>query len=202
MDYNFKEGKRFFIKNEEFEIICIDKSDDAYPYETYPVKIIEKTKHILENGWVKEVDSFGDEVYEFIDKDGESYQYTDVDKKHGWKYVIFDFFTAECQCMSENDIWQYLHIQMEKELKKAKGEDYKGIADSSNEKQEFNGLPKSKNVAIAILDIFEDMLSEKGIMIPDEDREGNEDECCLYGTTYYNLEDQIVEVLEKHYPKA
>lgn len=201
MDYNFKEGKRFFVEDEEFEIACVDESDDEYPYETYPVRIVEKTKHILENGWFKEVDSFGDEVYEFIDKDGEPYQYTDVDKKRGWKYIIFDFFSDERQCMSESDIWQYLYNQTTKELKEAVAS-VKTNPNSSNCKQEFNGLPKSKNVAIAILDIFEDMLSEKDIMIPDEDREGNEDECCLYGTTYYDLEDQIIEVLEEYYPKA
>lgn len=201
MDYNFKEGKRFFVEDEEFEIVYIDESDDENPYETYPVRIVEKTKHILKSGTFKRINNFGEKVYVFKDEDGEIYEFTENNKINGWEHIIFDFFVGERQCMSENDIWQYLYIQMEKELKKAKEEGSEEIAGSLNDKQEFNGLPKSKNVAIAILDIFEDMLSEKDIMIPDEDREGNESECCLYGTTYYDLEDQIVEILKKHYPE-
>lgn len=93
-------------------------------------------------------------------------------------------------------------IPIEKELKKVKEDGFEEIADALIDKQEFNGLPKSKNVAITILDIFEDMLSEKDVMIPDDDREGDEDEGCIYGTTYYDLEDQIVEILKKHYPEV
>ena len=163
-------------------------------------KIIEKTKHILKNGLFKEIDSLGDKIYEFVDKDGTNYQYTDIDKENGWEHIILDFFIDERQCMSGDEIWQYLYIQTTKELKEAIA-NANAKANSSDDKQEFNGLSKAKNVAIAILDIFEDMLSEKDIMIPDEDREDNEDEGCLYGTTYYELEDQIVEILEKHYPK-
>ena len=54
---------------------------------------------------------------------------------------------------------------------------------------------KTRGIAIKILDIFEDMLEEKGIKIPDYCREGNEDEACLYGTTYFKLEDKITELL-------
>lgn len=59
----------------------------------------------------------------------------------------------------------------------------------------FESVGKTRGIAIAILDIFEDMLDEKGIMIPDEDRTGEEGEACLYGMTYANLEDQIYELL-------
>lgn len=65
--------------------------------------------------------------------------------------------------------------------------------------KELNGLSKERNIAIKILDIFEDMLSEKNIIISDEDREGNEDEGFLYGTTYYNLEDEITSLLENEF---
>ena len=61
--------------------------------------------------------------------------------------------------------------------------------------QLFESMGKTRGIAIMILDIFEGMLDEKGIMIPDEDREGEEGEACLYGSTYYDLEDQITELL-------
>lgn len=56
-------------------------------------------------------------------------------------------------------------------------------------------MTKERKIAIMILDIFEDMLEEKGIMIPDEDRTGDEGEACLYGMTYANLEDEIYSLL-------
>ena len=59
----------------------------------------------------------------------------------------------------------------------------------------FESVGKTRGITIAILDMFEDMLDEKGIMIPDEDRTGEEGEACLYGMTYANLEDQIYELL-------
>lgn len=59
----------------------------------------------------------------------------------------------------------------------------------------FESMGKTRGIAIMILDIFEDMLEEKGIIIPDEDREGNEWEACLYGCTYCELEDAITELL-------
>lgn len=59
----------------------------------------------------------------------------------------------------------------------------------------FESMGKTRGIAIMILDIFEGMLADKGIMIPDDDREGDEDEACLYGSTYYDLEDQITELL-------
>lgn len=58
-----------------------------------------------------------------------------------------------------------------------------------------------RDIAIEILDIFENMLDEKGIMIPDEDRNGDEGEACLYGITYANLEDDIVALLNEYVVK-
>ena len=62
-------------------------------------------------------------------------------------------------------------------------------------------MTKERKIAIMILDIFEDMLEEKGIMIPDEDRTGDEGEARLYGMTYANLEDEIYSLLCKHIDK-
>lgn len=58
--------------------------------------------------------------------------------------------------------------------------------------------PLSEELSISILDMFENLLDEHGIMIPDEDRNGDEEEACLYGTTYANLESQISELLAKY----
>lgn len=59
----------------------------------------------------------------------------------------------------------------------------------------FENMGKTRGIAITILDMFEDMLAEKGIVIPDVAREGDEDEACLYGETYFELEDKITELL-------
>lgn len=62
----------------------------------------------------------------------------------------------------------------------------------------FESVGKSRGIAILILDLFEEMLSDKNIMIPDDDREGGEDEACLYGSTYYDLEDRITDLINKY----
>lgn len=54
-----------------------------------------------------------------------------------------------------------------------------------------------KNITISIIDIFEDVLEEKNITIPDEFREGNSDEARIFGDTYYRLEESIMELLTK-----
>lgn len=56
-------------------------------------------------------------------------------------------------------------------------------------------MKKSKQLAIEIINLFEDVLEEHNIIIPDSDRpEGNDTP--LYGTTYGNLVDEITDVLE------
>lgn len=64
--------------------------------------------------------------------------------------------------------------------------------------QLFKDMGKPRGLAIMILDMFEDMLDEKGIMIPDDDRTGDEGEACLYGCTYGDLEEEITYLLEKY----
>lgn len=58
---------------------------------------------------------------------------------------------------------------------------------------------KHRGVAIRILDIIEEMLENKGVSIPDEDRTGDESEACLYGITYADLENAIEELLRAYY---
>ena len=56
----------------------------------------------------------------------------------------------------------------------------------------------SEELATEILDMFENLLDEHGIVIPDEDRTGDEGEACLYGMTYCALQEGIANVLSKY----
>ena len=49
--------------------------------------------------------------------------------------------------------------------------------------------------ACAIVELFEDVLDEAEIMVPDDDRTGDDGEAALYGTTYGNLVDSVEEAL-------
>jgi len=63
-------------------------------------------------------------------------------------------------------------------------------------------MERERRIAIEILDEFEELLAEKGIKIPSDDREtDNENEACLYGTEYYNLEDGITDILKQEFRK-
>ena len=48
-----------------------------------------------------------------------------------------------------------------------------------------------------IIDIFEELLDRLDITLPDEWREGEEDEARIFGDTYYEFENKIVERLRK-----
>ena len=53
------------------------------------------------------------------------------------------------------------------------------------------------NAADDIIDIFEELLDRLDITLPDKWREGEEDEARIFGDTYYELEEKIVERLKK-----
>lgn len=53
------------------------------------------------------------------------------------------------------------------------------------------------NTAADIIDIFEELLDRLDITIPDKWREGEENEARIFGDTYYELENKIVERLRK-----
>lgn len=54
-----------------------------------------------------------------------------------------------------------------------------------------------RDYAASVCDEFESLLDKHGIDIPDEDREGKEGECRIYGITYAELEDNVMNVLFK-----
>ena len=52
-----------------------------------------------------------------------------------------------------------------------------------------------KQTSKDICNLFETLLYNHGINIPDEDRTGDESEACIYGVTYSELENQVTEIL-------
>ncbi len=60
-----------------------------------------------------------------------------------------------------------------------------------------NRLEKNRDLAIRIIDEFEDLLCNYKIKIPSEDYEQGEDEACIYGTQYYDLEQSIIGILNE-----
>lgn len=63
-------------------------------------------------------------------------------------------------------------------------------------KTKKNQITKNRDIAIKIIDEFEKMLEKYNIKIPSENRKYCEDEACIYGTQYYDLEDTITEILD------
>lgn len=53
----------------------------------------------------------------------------------------------------------------------------------------------NRKIAIRIIDEFEVLLSKYEIKLPNKDRQNNEEESCIYGEAYYDLEDKIIEIL-------
>ena len=87
-------------------------------------------------------------------------------------------------------------------------EDIKDYYEYLNRKEEENTMKNTNataklneesltNTADDIIDIFEELLDRLDITLPDEWREGEEDEARIFGDTYYELENQIVERLRK-----
>ena len=56
---------------------------------------------------------------------------------------------------------------------------------------------KLREYSVDICELFEDLLEEHDISIPDEDREGRPEEARLYGTTYADLEYDVLNILNE-----
>ena len=87
-------------------------------------------------------------------------------------------------------------------------EDIKNYYEYLNRKEEESTMKKTNataklneanltNTAADIIDIFEELLDHFDITLPDKWREGEEDEARIFGDTYYELENKIVERLRK-----
>ena len=76
----------------------------------------------------------------------------------------------------------------------------KNYYEELNGKEDENTMNNTNNLidtADDIIDIFEELLDRLDITIPDKWREGEEDEARIFGDTYYELENKIVERLRK-----
>ena len=71
------------------------------------------------------------------------------------------------------------------------------IKHTKKQKRQSKQLEINKEKAVEIIDEFEDLLVVNDIKIPNADREENEDEACIYGSDYYNLEESIIEILNR-----
>lgn len=93
----------------------------------------------------------------------------------------------------------YLY-KRDKNNTKAK-EDNKVILENSSTDDitdsERENTSKAQDVAINIISIFEHLLDKYDIDIPDENRSGEESEARIYGESYYDLEKNILDELEK-----
>ena len=53
----------------------------------------------------------------------------------------------------------------------------------------------AREIAVRILNGFEELLDEYNIVTPSVERAGDSEEACLYGSVYYALEDAVVDIL-------
>ena len=56
---------------------------------------------------------------------------------------------------------------------------------------------KLREYSVDICELFEDLLEENDITIPDDEREWEPDEARLYGTTYADLEYKVLNILNE-----
>ena len=54
-----------------------------------------------------------------------------------------------------------------------------------------------REYSVDICELFEDLLEENDITIPDDEREWEPDEARLYGTTYADLEYKVLNILNE-----
>ena len=87
-------------------------------------------------------------------------------------------------------------------------EDTKNFYENLNKKEGENKMRNTNavaklneealtNTAADIIDIFEELLDELDITLPDKWRADEEDEARIFGETYYELENKIIERLRK-----
>lgn len=58
-------------------------------------------------------------------------------------------------------------------------------------------MNKVRELSANIISLFEELLEENDISIPDDERNGEEGEARIFGQTYYDLEDRIVDLMEE-----
>ncbi|MDO5555105.1 MAG: hypothetical protein Q4G09_00180 [Clostridia bacterium] len=58
-------------------------------------------------------------------------------------------------------------------------------------------MDDNKELAIKIINTFEELLSKYNIKLPSKDRNGEETEAAIYGRDYYELEDEITNIIQE-----
>lgn len=56
---------------------------------------------------------------------------------------------------------------------------------------------KDIELVYAIIDVFEDLLYDNNMYIPDEERTGAEDEACIFGQTFDKIHDKLFSIIER-----
>ena len=95
MQLHFDEGYKFQYDGEEWEIEHIDFSDDEYPYECYPLAILDKAEEIA---------------------DSDDCMYSDFTE------VLEEVFIDERICFSEYQLMQFENEALQKEIESLKAE--------------------------------------------------------------------------------
>lgn len=102
MNLRYCEGDTFMLDGEEYEIANIDRGDEEYPYECYPVEIVKEAKMIAEEN---------DDSY---------------------VAVLDDRFIDYRECYSDFNVENYSHLSTKRELEKLKSQLEKAILPPCN----------------------------------------------------------------------
>lgn len=176
--------------------------DDAIKYaKKHNLPVVKVHKYFYDESGKIRPDGFPCVVWE---NDEES----EEDKEEKFYDVNFSLSSPACFVISasskkeaEEEAERMLEEEFTKEEIMAKirdAVDYGGVKISSIvplEEEEEEEEIKIRQISADICGLFEELLERHDIFIPDEDREGNEEEACLYGTTYYELEDDVTQIL-------
>lgn len=102
MTFYFSEGDTFAWNGEQWIIANIDCEDEEYPYECYPVEVVDKAKQIVEDGGI--IDDDQDFVYD------------------DYRDILDDVYIDDRQCLSESWIFEILYEALQKEIESLKAE--------------------------------------------------------------------------------
>ena len=61
-----------------------------------------------------------------------------------------------------------------------------------------SNLSKERELAISIIEEFENLLDSKGVVVPSEDRKDIDEPSCICGKEYYSLEDAVTALVRNY----
>lgn len=101
-------------------------------------------------------------------------------------------------CDSDGEIiYDFASEETKNYYKELNREERKNTTKNTNATAKLNEANLT-DIAADIIDIFEELLDRLDITLPDKWREGEEDEARIFGDTYYELENKIVERLKRN----